>query len=183
MIGPPASEVVGRSLSEPQPVIAASSPIVTTIPNNDLRRLIPLRRRAPLLGSSRSRSAAAGALMGEQHRRAGTLADAAVRRSRPYQSKQRARYSDHPTRRRYTRAHSVGHERVSIGDQTSTETSSCACVSAPSWHRSTHRSTIPHCRSRLIRKIVLHVQSRAPPCGGLPDATLPGTDAQFTLAG
>ncbi len=35
----------------------------------------------------------------------------------------------------------------------------------------------------VIRKILLHVQSRAPPCGGLPDTTLPGTHAQFTLAG
>jgi hypothetical protein len=35
----------------------------------------------------------------------------------------------------------------------------------------------------VIRKILLHAQSRAPPRGGLSDATLPGTDAQFTLAG
>ncbi len=55
-------------------------------------------------------------------------------------------------------------------------------------------TTCPDCGGRLrwvadvtepavIRKILLHVQSRAPPCSGLPDTTLPGTDAQFTLAG
>jgi len=55
-------------------------------------------------------------------------------------------------------------------------------------------TTCPDCGGRLrwiaditepavIRKILLHVQSRAPPCRGFPDATLPGTDAQFTLAG
>lgn len=55
-------------------------------------------------------------------------------------------------------------------------------------------TTCPDCGGRLrwiaditepalIRKILLHVQSRAPPCGGLPDPILPGTDAQFTLSG
>jgi hypothetical protein len=34
----------------------------------------------------------------------------------------------------------------------------------------------------VIRKILLHVQSRAPP-RGLPDGNLPGADAYFTLAG